>query len=98
MAQGTKKVGSTGRFGPRYGVKVRNRIRDTEAKKNAKHSCPRCKYVNVKRVSAGIWKCRHCDYTFAGGAYVPKTERGASVLEVMREETRVMAAPEKAEE
>ena len=36
MSQGTKKVGSTGRFGPRYGVSVRRRLGDVEKKQKKK--------------------------------------------------------------
>jgi len=30
----------------------------------------------VKRQSVGVWKCKKCDYTFTGGAYVPSTKLG----------------------
>ena len=36
MSQGTKKVGSTGRFGARYGVSVRRRLGAVE-KSNVKN-------------------------------------------------------------
>ena len=71
MSQGTKKVGSTGRFGPRYGVSVRRRVGSVEKKQKQKHECPSCPKINVKRVSTGIFKCSSCDYQFASGAYYP---------------------------
>jgi large subunit ribosomal protein L37Ae len=71
MSQGTKKVGSTGRFGPRYGVSVRRRVGSVEKKQKQKHECPSCSKINVKRVSTGIFKCSSCDYQFASGAYYP---------------------------
>ncbi|PBO81432.1 MAG: 50S ribosomal protein L37ae [Methanobacteriota archaeon] len=71
MSQRTKKVGSTGRFGPRYGVSVRRRIGTVEKKQKRKHECPSCSKINVKRVSTGIFKCSSCDYQFASGAYYP---------------------------
>ena len=71
MSQRTKKVGSTGRFGPRYGVSVRRRVGSVEKKQRQKHECPSCSKINVKRVSTGIFKCSSCDYQFASGAYYP---------------------------
>jgi large subunit ribosomal protein L37Ae len=72
----TKKVGPTRGLGARYGSTVRKRyIRATAGLKKA-HRCPQCGFVRVKRESVGIWKCRKCDYTFAGGAYRPSTKLG----------------------
>ncbi len=71
MPKGTKKVGISGRYGPRYGVKIRRRAREVLELKARRHPCPRCQQVAVRRVSTGVWRCRHCDYTFAGGAYKP---------------------------
>ena len=51
MSQGTKKVGSTGRFGPRYGVSVRRRLGAVEKKQKQKYECPSCSKTNVKRIS-----------------------------------------------
>ncbi len=72
MTRGTKKVGSAGRFATRYGVKTRTQIAMIEKKQKAFHPCPRCGQVKVKRLGAGIWKCRRCNCVFAGGAYMPK--------------------------
>ena len=71
MSQGTKKVGSTGRFGARYGVSVRRRLGAVEKKQRQKHECPSCSKINVKRISTGIFQCSSCDYQFASGAYYP---------------------------
>ncbi len=71
MARRTKKVGSVGRFGPRYGVKIRRRILEVETVRKAAHPCPRCQAMKVRRVGSGIWACRKCGLTFAGGAYRP---------------------------
>ena len=74
MSQRTKKVGSTGRFGPRYGVSVRRRIGTVEKKQRQKHECPSCSKINVKRISTGIFKCSSCEYQYASGAYYPTKE------------------------
>ena len=71
MTRRTKKVGVAGRYGARYGVRIRKQISAVTAAKNQSHECPRCRHEAVKRVSTGIWKCRRCDLKFAGGAYTP---------------------------
>ncbi|MBE0525415.1 MAG: 50S ribosomal protein L37ae, partial [Candidatus Thorarchaeota archaeon] len=72
----TKKVGSTGRFGARYGAKLRRRVLDIEKKRNEPTRCPACATRALKRQAVGLWKCKKCDLLFAGGAYVPYTEAG----------------------
>jgi large subunit ribosomal protein L37Ae len=72
MTHGTKKVGIAGKYGPRYGVKIRKRLAEVEGGKILKRPCPRCNHVAVKRTDTGIWVCRRCDYKYAAGAYTPK--------------------------
>lgn len=72
MTHGTKKVGIAGKYGPRYGVKIRKRLAEVEGGKILKRQCPRCNHVAVKRTDTGIWVCRRCDYKYAAGAYAPK--------------------------
>lgn len=67
----TKKVGSTGRFGVRYGIKLRQRVLDVEKRQKQKHKCPYCRKLKVKRVAAGIFLCKKCDSKFTGKAYWP---------------------------
>jgi large subunit ribosomal protein L37Ae len=66
-------TGSAGRFGPRYGRFIRKRVTETERVSKAKHRCPRCDTVAVRRKGTGIWECRKCGFKFAGGAYTPQT-------------------------
>ena len=66
----TKKVGATGKFGARYGLRIRRRYLEVEAQKTK--ICPYCKKKQLKRVAAGIWECKKCKTKFAGGAYTPK--------------------------
>lgn len=68
----TKKVGPSGRFGPRYGKGVKKRVVEIERVQRKKHKCPNCLKLMVKRVSPGIWECRKCGLRFAGKAYEPK--------------------------
>jgi large subunit ribosomal protein L37Ae len=72
----TKKVGSTGRFGTRYGATIRKRIKKVEDVMKAKHICPSCDSPKVKRVSIGIWQCNFCGFKFTGGSWAPNTPGG----------------------
>ena len=72
----TKKVGPTRGFGARYGSSVRKRYIKVVTGLRKPHKCPQCGFLRVKRESVGIWKCRKCKYTFAGGAYTPVTKLG----------------------
>ncbi len=73
----TKTVGPAGRFGPRYGSTIRKKVKMIEVKMRAPVRCPRCRTPGtLKRLSVGVWTCRFCGLTFAGGAYVPQTALG----------------------
>jgi len=72
----TKKVGSSGRLGVRYGVSVRRRLAKVESQSKALYECTSCGRRRVKRKSVGLWSCSKCGYTFAGGAYLPLTKLG----------------------
>ncbi len=69
----TKKVKSAGRYGIRYGKKIRDKTAAVESNSRAVHNCPSCLKKGLKRQAAGIWQCRICDLKLAGGAYSPKT-------------------------
>jgi large subunit ribosomal protein L37Ae len=71
MARRTRKAGIVGRFGPRYGVRIRRRVQEIEEGMKSRHACPRCAAGAVDRRSTGVWECRRCGYVFAGGAYRP---------------------------
>jgi large subunit ribosomal protein L37Ae len=75
---------SSGRFGPRYGRKDRKLVADLEERMRAPHICTRCARPTVKRVGTGIWKCSKCEYTFAGGTYIPFTSVGQTLLRTMK--------------
>jgi len=72
----TKKVGPTRGLGPRYGATVRKRYMKVITELKRPHKCPNCGFVRVHRESVGVWKCKKCSYTFAGGAYTPTTKLG----------------------
>ena len=68
----TKKVGSTGRYGVRYGTKTKKAIRELEKRKV--NVCPYCEKPALKKIAAGIWYCKKCKTKFAGAAYFPKSD------------------------
>ena len=76
MGRKTKKVGSTGRLGSRYGAKLRRRVLDIERRRSEPQRCPSCATRALAREAVGLWKCKKCGLSFAGGAYVPFTDAG----------------------
>ncbi len=93
MSKRTKKVGTSGRFGPRYGVTVRKRIADVEALTKGRHECPVCHGVALGRSATGIWICRRCGAKMASSSYM-RTPPAA----VRREVAEVLAKAEAKEE
>lgn len=67
----TKKVGSTGRFGARYGRRIKVRVLEVERLQKQRHECPACTKKTLKRLSKGVWECASCGMKMAGGAYYP---------------------------
>lgn len=64
-----KKLGSTKRFGARYGRKPKKKLAKIEEVLRKKQKCPYCSKFHVKRVAVGIWQCRKCKAKFTGKAY-----------------------------
>jgi len=69
MPTKSKKSKSAGRFGARYGKKVRARLVKVEEKQRKKQKCPFCKKLGVKRLSKGIWSCQKCKKKFASSTF-----------------------------
>ncbi len=70
----TKKVKSTGRYGARYGRKVRLKTAEIESRQRKKQDCIFCNGI-AKRLSKGIWLCNKCGKKFAHHTYfLPKKE------------------------
>jgi large subunit ribosomal protein L37Ae len=72
MATKSKKSKSTGRFGARYGRRVRAKLVKVETKQRIKQKCPFCEKLGVKRLSKGIWQCKKCNKKFASDTYYLK--------------------------
>jgi large subunit ribosomal protein L37Ae len=70
----TKKVGTTGRYGVRYGSRTKKVIAKIESRMQKEKTCPYCEREALKRVACGVWFCEKCKTKFAGAAYFPKSE------------------------
>ena len=64
-----KKTKSAGRFGAKYGKRVRVKLVKVEEKQRKKQKCPFCEKLGVKRLSKGIWQCSKCNKKFASDVY-----------------------------
>ncbi|MBS3107357.1 50S ribosomal protein L37ae [Candidatus Woesearchaeota archaeon] len=64
-----KKVNYAGRFGCRYGSRVRAKVNIVEADQRKLQKCPFCESLKAKRVSTGIYECKKCNAKFANKAY-----------------------------
>ena len=85
----TKKVGMSGRFGPKYGSNVRKKWRLIMEKQKGPIKCPRCATKgSVHRLSVGIWHCKKCGVKFTGGAYYIETPRGAESFRIAARKQR----------
>ena len=65
----TLKVGSTGRYGARYGKKVRARVANVERKQHKAQKSPFHPKGKAKRIASGIWKCSKTGKIFAGNTF-----------------------------
>ena len=69
MENRTAKVGITGKYGTRYGQKLRKQVKAIEILQRMKSICPFCGKTSIRREAVGIWKCRACRRCIAGGAF-----------------------------
>lgn len=79
-----RKTKSAGRFGVRYGRKIRKAVATIEERTKTLHNCPKCERKSVKRIGTGIWKCAKCGYTFTGGTYAPQTSLGIAAQRAIK--------------
>jgi ribosomal protein eL43 len=67
----------------RYGARIRKRYRETKNKKIALYKCESCGQTRVERIGTSIWRCRHCNATYTGGAYTLTTAPGEMAKRLM---------------
>ena len=80
----SRRTGSAGRFGARYGRLARRRVAEIESDMHADHVCPECGASAVDRKGTGIWECASCGHRYTGGAYRPETPGGRTVTRSIR--------------
>ena len=69
MERRTVKVGITGKYGTRYGAKLRKQAKAIEILQRTKYVCPFCGKNSIRRQAVGIWRCKACRRSVAGGAW-----------------------------
>lgn len=69
MERRTVKVGITGKYGTRYGAKLRKQVKAIEILQRTKYICTFCGKNSIRRSAVGIWKCKACRRSIAGGAW-----------------------------
>mmetsp|Transcript_24354 Transcript_24354/g.41907 ORF Transcript_24354/g.41907 Transcript_24354/m.41907 type:complete len:93 (+) Transcript_24354:154-432(+) len=84
MGKRTKKVGVVGKYGTRYGASLRKQVKKIEVSQHAKYTCGFCGKDTVRRVAVGIWRCKSCMKTLAGGAWTMNTSAAATVRSTIR--------------
>ncbi|XP_065896699.1 large ribosomal subunit protein eL43-like [Dysidea avara] len=84
MAKRTKKVGVVGKYGTRYGSSLRKMVKKIEISQHSKYTCFFCGKEAMKRKCVGIWHCKSCRKTVAGGAWTFTTTAGTTVRSAVR--------------
>ena len=56
-------------LGAKYGGTLRKRYARVFRTLKQARECPACSSMRLSRTSSGIWKCKSCGYTVAGGAF-----------------------------
>ena len=84
MAKRTQKMGVMGSCGTRYGANPRKRVKKLVISQHARHFCSFCGKFSFKRLAVGIWHCKACKKTQAGGAYTLSTPNCSTVRSTVR--------------
>ncbi|KAK3937639.1 ribosomal protein L37ae [Diplogelasinospora grovesii] len=84
MSKRTKKVGISGKYGTRYGASLRKLVKKQEVSQHARYTCTFCGKASVRRSAVGIWSCKSCKKTMAGGAYTVSTPAAAAMRSTLR--------------
>lgn len=77
-------AGIVGKYGTRYGASLRKVVKKTEVSQHSKFFCDFCGKYGMKRQAVGIWCCKGCNKTKAGGAYSLNTGGSVTVRSTIR--------------
>jgi large subunit ribosomal protein L37Ae len=94
----TVKVGITGKYGTRYGAKLRKQVKSIEILQRTKYVCPFCGKTSVKRSAVGIWHCKGCKRNMAGGSWEFTTTAAVTSKTTITRLKRIIAEMKKADE
>ncbi|RCI16911.1 hypothetical protein L249_2183 [Ophiocordyceps polyrhachis-furcata BCC 54312] len=67
-----------------YGASLRKQVKKMEVTQHAKYVCTFCGKTTVRRHSVGIWNCKSCKRSIAGGAYIVATPAAAAMRSTLR--------------
>ena len=56
-------------LGAKYGGTLRKRYARVFRVLKEARECPSCSSMRLGRASSGVWRCKSCGYTVAGGAF-----------------------------
>ena len=56
-------------LGQKYGGTLRKRYARVFRTLKAARACPSCSSMKLRREASGIWTCKSCGFSIAGGAY-----------------------------
>lgn len=98
MERRTVKVGITGKYGTRYGAKLRKQVKAIEILQRSKYTCPFCGKNQMRRSAVGIWKCKACRRTVAGGAWEFNTTAAVTAKTTIQRLKKIIIEMKKADD
>ena len=98
MERRTVKVGITGKYGTRYGAKLRKQVKQIEILQRQKYVCSFCGKQSVKRTCVGIWRCKGCRRTVAGGAWEYATSAATTAKTTITRLKKILADSKREDE
>tara|TARA_B110000914_G_C15241380_1_gene344301 strand:+ start:71 stop:457 length:387 start_codon:yes stop_codon:yes gene_type:complete len=97
-ANRTVKVGITGKYGTRYGAKLRKQVKSIEILQRTKYVCPFSGKCDVKRQAVGIWQSKSSRRKIAGGAWEFTTTAAVTSKTTIQRLKRIIAEMKRADE